>query len=506
MNLQLDRLDKLHYTLVMEKIQFLTLFKKPAFILGLILLIFFLKGVFLAVLFPIFGGQDEARHYNTIQYLSEPENLNIVKNSRPNERGLREKDDFSTYNFSEEIQKAAEATDTNNLRGDIFNKIDFSTSYDGKNESGVNSKTWKQYNYYFYPDIVVGKTLYHKIGSLIEKNLSNQNILVRFYSIRIFSVLLGTFVVLFSYLIAKNIGFSAKHSLILAAIVSFQPRLSIYFTNINYDVLFILSFVLFTYASVLALKKGLDWKNMTLLIATFFLGLFTKETGAILLIAFAIMLIFFSYKNIKEMNKRIRWLSFFISLFIIVFLLIFLKRYFPSDVSYNLPNILSSIGEYMYKYMSPDKLISPSGAYWGLLGWTNSWILKNFINYIWIIETFAAIGLAIFLFSKKKFDFLPEKKYILFLAGMIVLLQAGIRFADWLYFYKLGQIELGTPGRYFIPNLTAHIILVFTGIGALFGYFKKGKLFDYSLIIGLILMMAFMMYTIFDVIIYRYYL
>ena len=489
----------------MEKIQFLTFFKKPVFILALILIIFFLKGIFLATLFPLFTGQDEARHYNTIQFLSEPKDtsLNIIGDSRSNERDSREKDDLSTYNFSEEIQKTSVAADIGILRGDIFNKAYFSSSYEGKNEDEINSKPWKPYNYYSNPDMVRWDTLYHKIGSLIERALANQSILIRFYLIRIFSILLGTFVILFSYLIAKNVGFSAKHSLLLTAIISFQPRLSIYFTNINYDALFILLFVIFTYGAILALKKGLNWKNITLLIASVFLGIMTKSTAAILLVAFAILIVFLCYGKIRRMSKRVKYLSFFISLFAVAFLFLFLEKYLPVDSSYSWKSVSSSAGEYLSKNMTLDKLDAPSKAYWGILGWTNSWIIKNSINIIWVIEAFSAIGIAIFLFFKKKLDFLPEKKCVIFFLGMIVLLQFGIRFADWLYFNALGKTEIGIPGRYFIPNLTAHIILVFTGIGALV---RKNEWFEKSLIIGLILMMAFMFYIIFDTIIFRFYL
>jgi hypothetical protein len=89
---------------------------------------------------------------------------------------------------------------------------------------------------------------------------------------------------------------------------------------------------------------------------------------------------------------------------------------------------------------------------------------------------------------------------------MLVILQLGIRTADWTVFKSTGSLDLGTPGRYFLPNITTHIILVFTGFGALFGYLKKEKYFNYSLLAGLILMMTFMLYIIFDVIILRFYL
>jgi hypothetical protein len=107
------------------------------------------------------------------------------------------------------------------------------------------------------------------------------------------------------------------------------------------------------------------------------------------------------------------------------------------------------------------------------------------------------------LFSKRKFDYLPEKKYIIFLIGVIIALQLGIRFADWRAFSVSNRLNLGTPGRYFLPNLASHIILVFVGLGALL---RKEKYFNLTLLFGLISMFAFFMYIIFDLVIPRTYL
>ena len=75
--------------------------------------------------------------------------------------------------------------------------------------------------------------------------------------------------------------------------------------------------------------------------------------------------------------------------------------------------------------------------------------------------------------ATKSLDFLPKKKYVLFLIGMVVALELGIRVADWHVFSGSGSMKysLGTPGRYFLPNLEAQIILIATGLGALLHHF-----------------------------------
>jgi hypothetical protein len=65
-----------------------------------------------------------------------------------------------------------------------------------------------------------------------------------------------------------------------------------------------------------------------------------------------------------------------------------------------------------------------------------------------------------------------------------------------------GSLDLGTPGRYFLPNIAAHIALVFTGLGMLL---RKEKYFRASLIISFLLVFSYCLYMIFDVVMPRFY-
>jgi len=486
----------------MQKLQSLTFYKNPLFILALILGAFFLKGVFLAAIFPIFGGQDESRHYNTVQYLAEP----AVKNwERDAKKVERDKDHIETYGFSDEIRRTAVATDTDVLRGDIFNTINFSDSYIGENENAITSKQWMPYNYNLKPE-VVGGSLYHKVAAYIERFLGQYDILTRFYTIRIFSVFLGTLAILFFYLTAKTVGFSEKNSLLLSAIVAFQPKLAMYFSNINYDVLLIPMFFLFTLAGVLALKDGLNWKNISLLLIGTTVAIETKPTGFILLAALIALIAFFLYEKVREKDSRLRYAIYFLCALAFAFLVIYLKRYLSTG-GQSLGEILSSVGDYLSKSLSFGRFGLTERTYWGTLGWTNSLLLDKAVELLKYLEIIALVGLGFFFFGKKeKPAYLPEKKYIAFLFLMAVGLQLEIRAADWSMFNSLGRIELGTPGRYFLPNLASHIILMFTGFGTLLSYLKREHYFEKILLIGLLAMFSLSLYLIFDVIIYRFYL
>lgn len=475
--------------------------KKPSFILYLILLIFLLKGVFLVALFPIFSGQDESRHYNTVQFFLEPEEKNW--DIKKGEYSDIEKGEFSTYNYSQEIRGTARVVEDNTIKSVPYDVISFGNNYDGKGENEINSNNWMPYNDIYPMDIVGGRSLYHKLASFIEKYFIEESILVRFFSIRIFSVILGLIVIALSYFVAKNIGLSEKNSLILAGIISFQPRLSIYFTNINYDVLLIPAFALFTLGGVLAIRNGIGWKSFITMASAVLIAAFAKLTGLILLVVFiflVVFLIFQKFKHIKNENDRKKQIFIAVSLLILIILILFLNWGTFLKI-FKFENL--NLREYLTDSLGVGRILLTSNAYWGNLGWEDNLVSRNFIRIIWSIELASLIGLAIFLKRKNNPIFLPDKKYIIFFIVMMVFLQLGIRFADLKVFTNTGSLDLGAPGRYFLPNIISHIILVFVGLGTIL---RKKEYFEKSLLIGMILMISFCFYLIFNIIIPRYYL
>lgn len=235
------------------------------------------------------------------------------------------------------------------------------------------------------------------------------------------------------------------------------------------------------------------------------LSVLTKGTGIILFISFLGIIGFHLFKKAKNPKKL------FISsvLFIGVFLLsnsLFEKRYSLREFipfKGSVITTFASLSDYLEKSLTPGKLALSSRTYWGALGWNDDVITSHFTDALRIVQEIAAVGLILFLFTAKKPVFLPEKKHVLFLLAMILALQFGIRLADWNVFSETGSLGLGTPGRYFLPNLASHIILVFVGLGMLFGTRER---FKKILLCGVVLMCFFSMFLTFDVILSRFYL
>jgi hypothetical protein len=274
--------------------------------------------------------------------------------------------------------------------------------------------------------------------------------------------------------------------------------------NINYAPLLVLAFFMFTLGGILFLKKGFHWKSASLMAIAVLLGLLTKGTGIVLLGGLLILVCYQAGKGIKNARNKLRYIAPSFLIIIIFLSFFFLKYDLATIVSFkniNSPSgLVLSLGEYLSKANSP---FSISKNYWGDLSWTRDNIDKYLIYVIWLAEFFSVIGLGFYFFSENKPDFLPEKKYAAFLLLMIVILQVSIRFYDWKTYSDYDALILGTPGRYFLPNLASHLILVFIGIGM---FFKKEKYLNYSLIAMLILMSVFSLYQIFNIILPRFYL
>ena len=129
---------------------------------------------------------------------------------------------------------------------------------------------------------------------------------------------------------------------------------------------------------------------------------------------------------------------------------------------------------------------------------------KPLLIFLWFLESLAYAGLIFFLLSKKTPTYLPSKKIIYLSLGIILSLQLAIRFYDWRTFDITKQILIGTPGRYFLPTILPHFVILVTGFGFLFTKNRaQFTLLLKTLSLGMLLLS---MYAVFNVIIPRYYL
>lgn len=472
----------------------------PKIILFSILCLFMIKGLILSFLMPALQNPDEQIHYGTVQYLAEPTPrdwpIQDIK------KRTTDAADISTYGLSEEIIRSAQSVQFDEIKFEKQNIQDFSAD-----ESAV-MQDWKRY-IDTYPINVSGtKSIYYLVASSTEKIFAQQDIFTRIFLSRFIAVIFGLGVVFLAYLIAKKIGLSEQIALLFTAIVAFQPMFSITAAQVNIDIALVFSFSLFLYAGARILKDGLNTKNALLALFATLLGFFSKGPGIILIVMLYPLFAWGAYQVLKLPKKQflIRFVGMTILLFVLAFLII-PKSYFiditRSSTQSHFQSPIISIGKYLDKTLTPGGLRDTTLSYWGHFGWLDHALPDWSLTIIVVASIIGFSGTLWYIFSRKNLEHLPERKYIIFFFGMILALQMAIRFYDWRVFDHSGQILIGQPGRYFLPNLIAHILIIVTGLGFLLR--EKNKFFFLMKILALA-MILLQLHAIINVIIPRYYL
>lgn len=472
------------------------------FIFIAILAVFFLKEMVFVAIVPNLRGPDELGHYATTQYRSEPAVKKWDFIADRDENGNKIKIKY----YSEEIQKTAVLIG-NPGSPNFFSK----NSYDGINESEINKNQWNHIFEKYPPKVIDYPPLYYDFStSFLENIFSSYNIFIRLFFIRIFSVFLGMFIVFLSYLIALKMGFAQKESLLVAAIVSFQPMLSATAAIINPDIMLVVAFTFFIYGAISGLHDGINWKNALIMALSSIAGVLTKGPGITLV---AVSYPLFAYLMYKKLNlSKKRFIAYFSVFSLLILLIVFLtvpRSYLQIITRFGEKQHFSSQIDSLHRYLSrytfdSGRLMFTGKSYWGNFGSLEAELPDNIIKDIWWIERLAALGILLLLFYKKiKREYLPEKKYVIFLILTCFALQLAIRFYDWRVFDITGRVLISTPGRYFLPNVAAHIILVLFGLGF---FLKNRSGFEIMLKTALVLMIILNVYSIFSVIIPKFYL
>ncbi|MFZ3031838.1 MAG: phospholipid carrier-dependent glycosyltransferase, partial [Candidatus Moraniibacteriota bacterium] len=359
-----------------------------------------------------------------------------------------------------------------------------------------------------YPVNVSGtKSVYYITASWVERLFSDESIFTRMFLARFLASLFGLGIVILAYLTTRKIGFSENLSLLFTALVAFQPMLSITGAQVNIDIALIFAFSLFLYAGI-SLMKDTNWKYTVLAIFSAILGLFSKGPGIVLVALLYPLFAWCTYQKLQISTKRFATLLTITTLLLITTIfLIVPKSYlvnitnFSTQSQFNSP--LESIGKYIDETLNIGELRDTTLSYWGHFGWLDSSIPGWSLDVI-ILVTFAGfIGTIWYLFSQNKIPYLPERRYLILSLGMIIALQAAIRFYDWRVYDYTGQILIGQPGRYFLPNIIAHLLVIITGIGFLL---RQETRFVLAMKILALAMILLQLHAIVNVIIPRYYL
>ncbi|OGD56088.1 hypothetical protein A3E73_02465 [Candidatus Beckwithbacteria bacterium RIFCSPHIGHO2_12_FULL_47_17] len=370
--------------------------------LGVILALVAVKSLLWMMLIPPFQSPDENIHFGMIQYFGENNNPPYKRNPAVNSDELIAV--TKILNFPWQSVHPVWRGLSNDWRQQILdlppglkNEFHYQQGTDG------GQKLPQGYYWLNFP---------------VYKIFSGADFLVRFYALRLVSVLLGLGTVYLAYLAG---------GLTVAALVGFQPMASVIFSSITYDSLAIFITSLFVY---LGLNKKAWWAllvavvgftvkgQLIALILVWPLLLSGKERWLILP---AIGVTGFAARSYWQWIGGINWSSLALGGYLKTNLLKFWAEIFP--------------------------------WYWGVFGWLEKtmplWVYRG----LKIITAAALIGLIRIKWTRQ----------LAWLVGVIGSVALVVFANDWLV-YSRGGGGFGVQGRYFLPAIVPEMILLAAGL------------------------------------------
>lgn len=396
--------------------------------LVILLVLFFLKGIIWLLLTPIFQVPDENVHFGLIQYLGENNHFPGFKNSN---------------HVSQELVLAGETVN--------FNWMKSHPVWQGyPPDWQVKIKAIKPQSKTIFGDFKSqgGQKLpkgYFVLGAAVYKIIINHNFFWRFYALRFLSVILGLITVYLSYLIAEIIFKNKTLSLAVVSLIAFQPMASVIFSSITYDSLSIMTATAFLYFAVKFIQtKNKKFQWLALMVALF--GLMVKSQ----LIGLSLAWLFLLTK------KQLKFLPLFLVILLILSWQIHdIRQFLLLIPEWFQENNWHQISNYLSVYIKP-LLAEVFPWYWGVFGWLEKVMPLLVYRVIKILCGLSLIGIII---SRQ---FRRIRFLLIFTLVMVLVIMVN----DFFIFSQRGA-NFGVQGRYFLPAVTAHMILLVFGLQVL---------------------------------------
>ena len=472
------------------------MFKSEYFlIVTTLLLTTFFKALTWIAVVPIWHTPDEQAHFATIQNLAEgvirpgytglthSEELLISERFLGTERGSKRVNRF-TFNpgykieyvsgpvgqYEEEIKNLPKSTRTNMLEKEAAS---------------------------YYP-------LYYQIGKIIYPIFYNADLFVRVYAVRLFSILPILAITFFSYLTAREIFEKEKYlHLVIPILVSFHPMVTFINAGVTNDGVNILLFTAFLYFAIFAIKNGLDFRNLVAMAAILGLGQITRPQFLVTLPLFLIVFLYDFFANKRKILESLAKILIFVPIMLLFGGWFTVQKAFGNLTETGIPipyyesgqpstpvnlNLLTHLKNSLIQFDQQTFY-----WYWGVFKWL-SLVYPAIVNQILKgISFLAGIGVLLwFLKILKEKEFSKTTQAILFLLFASILTAFAVFFVDWRHIVTQG-FSLGVQGRYFLPTVLAHMILLAIGILALMPT-KFKKFAGFILAFGMIFLNTFALF------------
>lgn len=435
-------------------------------LLILLILAALFKGIVWAALIPIWHSPDEQAHFAQVQYYAE------------NKTGLRGGNDLSheVYESERLLGTLRDERGNNAFTYHPEFRIDYSDTPVGISEGQIRSLGKETRTEYVKKEAARYPPLYYILAAVGYTAGYPFDLFVRVSMTRMISVLMGAATVWVSYLLARSIfPKNALLSLTVASLVSFQPMFTFVTAGVTNDNLLNLLSMTLLWLMADSLRKGMSGGRILAMIVTLGLGVLTKQL-IYPFIPLPILVVAHDLVRKQKPGNRVRVLM-VLGIIMVIGAAAMVRLLQSGLLPWPMPDPRSpmhtmSLGMYLSQKL-PVLYRETLPWYWGVFKWLGIVLPLPVLRAIKIVSAAAVIGLARHLIRR-----IRQKRFSITDVQLMLLIVSSIWFIIWLLLWDYELVRSigfshGLQGRYFFPNLGAHMTLIAFGLWQLTERFRR---------------------------------
>lgn len=436
----------------------------------------FLTGLLWVYLIPLWHTPDEQAHFGQVAYMVEKGSI----------QGTREIFDLTEEIYISEklLGTARDKLGNNKFTFHPEYRIEYTPTIKGKYEKQIESLTKTEAKRNFvHAESSRYPVLYYIPATWIYRLFYDQNLFIRVFAVRFWSLFLYVLTIYITYKIGKLIFPNDKLSYFtLTILVAFQPMFIFSNIGVNSDSLGNFLFTTFLY---LCTKIFLNFKkrDLVLLFIVTALSIYTKPQFIVML---PLLLILIPLVLVKIQNKtnKISVIKGFLLGIGIIFVFINILQWPLVILNQFINNLhIPSLVRYSWEYTLSHTIREVLPWYWGIYDWLGVTYPRPVHRVINRVLMIAAVGLilAFINFIRKKLWTKPPFQVILFHSIAFLFYFTAISFFDYLSWYT-SKYSLGVQGRYFFPLISTQMLLILIGIRSVLPRFLNLKILGTKLL------------------------
>lgn len=457
---------------------------KPLFF---ILFIIFVKSVIWALVIPPLQTPDESVHFEYVQYIGEENKVPIMR---------------ETGQYSTEMLLFYQAVGLNSIAYSPENKYKIDMDKYNQLSNGVSKKERTSNGSSVAAGYPPG---YYFFASLFYKFFYFSSIFVKYYAVKLFSIILGLIAVALVYLIGRKLAPKSNSlAIALSLIIGFHPMFSMVSIAVNNDIL-MNTMSIAIMLSVIYIIENPSFKRLLITGTLIGFGLIIKPTMVFVCgLALLVILIFF----IKQ-KYQIAFTLKSVMLVVVPILILYLPWAIFSLNHYNTltggigmqppgdPNV--DLKWYFNNAFLTEAAIKRSFdlwivSFWANFGWLDTRFATNTIYFVLaLLCSLGAIGALYGILMKKE-----NYKVVSICLSIVVLNVLFLYAVEIQYFLKFHNFML--QGRYLFTSIVPISVILIYGIK----YLVHSSYEKYSFYTMCLLMIIFNIFSV-DLIFNRYY-